>query len=82
MEMHDKKPGASLAEERALKMLNIKSMDDVIGMDYPDKDMDFNREQIMRGVHRSRCSVRISSGRFYTNEEFEKRRKRVMAMPL
>ena len=40
------------------------------------------RERVKQFAFRYRGSVRISSGRIYTDEEYEKRREKVLNTPL
>lgn len=40
------------------------------------------REMTKSLAHRFRGGVRISLGKFYTDEEFEKRRKKILNTPL
>jgi len=82
VEINMKRKHESLLTDSIRKTLMINSIDEVIDMDYPDSRMDFDREEIMRAVHHGRTSVRIASGRFYTNNEFEEWRKRGIALPL
>jgi len=41
-----------------------------------------NREQVQKFSLRHRGSVRLSSGRYYTEEEFEDRKKKILKDPL
>ncbi len=40
------------------------------------------RRVTLRNAHRFRGSVRITCGRFYTDEEYEAKRERILAKPL
>jgi hypothetical protein len=44
----------------------------------PKKVTSKTREHTVKESHRFRGSVRITYGKFYTDEEFESRRKRVL----
>lgn len=48
----------------------------------PKKVTKKTREKTMIEADRFRGSVRISSGKFYTDEEFEDRKRRVFNTPL
>lgn len=50
-------------------------------------DIDFNEPKVDRDLtkkfaHKHRGSVRISSGRFYTKEEFKTKKEKVLKKPL
>ena len=44
--------------------------------------MRINREQVKKFSLRHRGSVRLSSGKYYTEEEFEVRKKKIFKEPL
>lgn len=53
---------------------------DIIGTDFGPIKID--KEKTKKFSLRHRGNVRLSSGRYYTNEEFIERRNRVLSKPL
>lgn len=41
-----------------------------------------DKDKVRKFIWSHRGSVRLSSGRYYTNEEYEERRKKVLKTPL
>jgi len=60
---------------------SIRSVIDV-PLPVPKKVTAKSKEHTIKESHRFRGSVRIACGKFYTDEEFESRRKRILSTPL
>ena len=60
---------------------SIRSVIDV-PLPTPKKVTAKSKELTIKESHRFRGSVRITCGKFYTDEEFESRRKRILSTPL
>lgn len=61
-----------------------KELLDLLDVDFPSVRpvTEETRKEIVQRAHRFRGSVRIMSGRIWTDQEFEERRKNVLAKPL
>lgn len=59
--------------------LFVKDMD-IVEADFGPMRID--REQVKKFSLRHRGSVRLSSGKYYTEEEFEDRKKKIFKEPL
>ncbi len=53
---------------------------DVWSIDFGEEKID--RKKVAKLANTHRGSVRIASGRYYTKEEYEARRKRILNTPL
>jgi len=64
--------------------MSFKNLNDVIDAPapIPSNITDKTKEVTQAESHRFRGSVRIALGKFYTDEEYEARRKRILNTPL
>lgn len=72
-----------VAKEKHVVFLSGKTEDEVWEYEFPDLKIDENTREIAKKLsHRYRGSVRMSTGLFYTDTEWEEKRKRILNTPL
>lgn len=61
-----------------------KQLSELADRDFPDFEIrnDEDRQQVINNAKYFRGSVRISTGRFWAQEEYEERRNKVLKMKL
>ena len=70
------------SEKIILEQLGIKSLNEVNDMDYPDKEREFERDDIEEELCHLRGSVRITNGNYLTEKEYKEHRKQVRSIKL
>jgi hypothetical protein len=63
------------------KQLTQKEMD-ILFSDFPESNVDFDRETIEKFSPNIRGSVRLATGRYYTQKEMEERAKKAFSIKL
>jgi hypothetical protein len=55
---------------------------DILFNDFPESDVEFDRATIEKYSKNTRGSVRLATGRYYTNREMEERSKKAYSVKL